>query len=257
LRRTALLLSLLLLMTGYCWAPARGAELRILVEDDAEPFSRKDGNGYANDIVKAAFDAVGVQVQFQVVPYARCKAAVLAGTEAACFSMSRSETLAGLVKFSNAPLFSVTPIYFQNRDHRLAARSEAELGNGAVVGIVNGYEYPESALKAQARGARFEPARTEQINLKKLALHRIDTALVMENSLRGAEFWVRDAGVSGQVIPTFHSTSLDSFIGFSTRHPQGMTALDQFNRGFALIQANGTARKIFEKWSSNRAWSGS
>ena len=64
------------------------ADLKIMAEDAAEPFSRADGTGYANDVVKAAFHAVGVEIAFDVVPYARCKKDAEDGKIAACFSMS-------------------------------------------------------------------------------------------------------------------------------------------------------------------------
>src|SRR5258706_1006278 len=64
------------------------ADLQIMAEDAAEPFSRADGTGYANEIVKTAFHAAGVEIRFDVVPYARCKKDVDDGKVLACFSMS-------------------------------------------------------------------------------------------------------------------------------------------------------------------------
>src|SRR5882672_804025 len=43
--------------------PSVAADLKIMAEDAAEPFSRADGMGYANDVVKAAFHAAGVEIQ--------------------------------------------------------------------------------------------------------------------------------------------------------------------------------------------------
>jgi ABC-type amino acid transport substrate-binding protein len=236
-----------------CAASAQPSLVSILVEDDAEPFSRQDGSGYANEIVQAAFAAVGVKAELKVVPYARCKALVLAGSEAACFSMSWDASFQGVLQFSRKPLFSVTPIYFQNRKHRLAAKTESDLGGGLTIGIVNGYEYPESAMRAQTRGAAFAAARTEQVNLKKLALGRIDAALVMDNALHGASQWVRDAGVEKDVMATFASTRQDAYIGFSLQHPQGAWALAQFDKGYAAITETGVARKIADKWARSQA----
>ena len=35
------------------------------------PYAKADGTGLANEIIKAAFQAVGVKVEYRVVPYAR------------------------------------------------------------------------------------------------------------------------------------------------------------------------------------------
>lgn len=233
-------------------ATAAPAPLHILVEDASDPFSRADGSGYANEVVVAAFKAAGVDVVLDVVPYARCKAYVLRGLSVACFGMSWDPAFQGKIRFASAPLYSVTPIYFQNAGHRVAARSEAELGKGSNIGVVNGYEYPESALRAQARGAVFHAARSERINLKKLALNRLDLALVMTNDLQGTAFLPNDAGVAGQVVPAFASGKLDTFIGFSTQHAQGKWARDKFNHGYASLVKNGKFKEIWMRWATKK-----
>ncbi|WP_423049241.1 hypothetical protein [Undibacterium sp. SXout7W] len=53
--------------------PSPPESIEIMVEDAADPFSKADGTGYANDQVVAAFSAVGVDIKFNVVPYVRCK----------------------------------------------------------------------------------------------------------------------------------------------------------------------------------------
>ncbi|MET0859109.1 MAG: hypothetical protein ABWY27_20345, partial [Telluria sp.] len=95
-------------------APATPGRLQILVEDAASPWSNHDGHGYANDLVRAAFAAAGVDVELVVVPYARCKAMVMQGSTVACFSMSASPELANRVRFSAKQLFSITPRFYYN-----------------------------------------------------------------------------------------------------------------------------------------------
>ena len=241
----------LALLAGIASAAAAGLPtLRVLVEDDAEPFSNRDGSGYANEVVKAAFSAAGVDAELIVVPYARCKALVLSALEAACFSMSWQPKYEGLVQFAKYPLFSVTPVYFQNRQKMLSADSEEQLSAGTRLGVVNGYEYPASALRTAQRGVQLVAARSEQVNLKKLALGRLDAALVMDNALQGADFRVREAGVGKDVVATFASTRMDAYIGFSMGHAQGRWALDKFNQGYASLLGTGAIKGIEKKWSS-------
>src|SRR5258706_291920 len=68
--------------------PAQRQVVDIAVEDKADLWSRRDGTGYANDIVRAAFAAAGVEARLHVLPYARCKRIVSDATVVACLSMS-------------------------------------------------------------------------------------------------------------------------------------------------------------------------
>ena len=226
---------------------AQGEPLRILVEDAASPWSNHAGEGYANDLVRAAFGAAGVAADLAVVPYARCKALVMQGGAVACFSMSAAPELDQLVRFADKPLFSVTPRFYFNVNQPLAARSVAELAAGTRVGIVHGYEYPPFVAQLAQRGIVLERARSDVANLQKLAAGRLDAALVMTDETRSEELIQRQAGV-GVVGFAFAAAPMGSFIGFSARHPDGEAQRRLFNRGFQAISANGTRQAIEAKW---------
>jgi ABC-type amino acid transport substrate-binding protein len=216
--------------------PATAQTLEIYVENAADPFSRPDGTGYANDVVRAAFQAVGVRVQFTVVPYARCKQEVLSSEAVACVSMSWDRSFEGRVKFADTPLIMVTPVYYENPSRPLTARSEAALGKGVTVGTIRGYEYPKSVVEAKDRGVVFEENTSEQANLRKLALGRLDAALVMSNPLTGVDHWAREAEVAHLVRVAFSSsTSENGYFAVSTAHPGGLTALHLYNQGIKII----------------------
>jgi polar amino acid transport system substrate-binding protein len=225
------------------------APLEVLVENAADPFSRADGTGYANDVVRAAFAAAGVPIMLTIVPYVRCKSRVLEGSAALCFSMSWDPSFQGKVKFADTPLFSVWPVYFERRDHPLRARSEDELGRGVMIGTIRSYEYPESTLQARERGAIFAEGSSESGNLKKLAAGRLDTAMVMANSLTGTRLWLEQSKVHGLVREAFRSPSQQvAFLGASTAHPRGLWALENYNRGIAIIEKNGVLDRIRKQW---------
>ena len=254
---TFLLLAILAAFLAPCSLSAatisQPSAVEIYVEDNADPFSRPDGSGYANDVVRAALKAAGVSIKLTVVPYARCKRQVINGKIAACFNMSPSKEMENTVKLADTPLFSVTPVYFENLTHPLKARKESELGKGDNIGIVHDYEYPDSAMQITKRGGRLLPARSEQINLKKLAAGRISSALVMTNDLTGASFWLDDAEVRGKVGIAFRSQGQqDAYFGVSKQHPQGTWLLEQYQAGMRLISNDGTLAKIKAKWTGTQ-----
>ena len=221
----------------------------IAVEDDAAPWSRADGSGYANDLVISAFKAVGIDVELKVVPYARCKRMVVNGEVAGCFSMSPAPDFAGIVELSGKPLFVVQSGYFYNLQKPPAAKRPEDLPPKTIVGTVLGYEYPNSFEQLKQKGVIVvDESPSEEINLRKLAAGRIDLALLTYNEMKTPQMLIQKAGVSGKVKTTFLAGSENSYIGFSTRHQQGAWARAQFNKGFALILRNGTLRRLQTNW---------
>lgn len=210
--------------------------LLILAEDAAEPWSRADGSGLANDMVRQAFAAAGTPIRLQVVPYARCKASVIAGQAVACLAMSEEPDLKGKVIFAEQPLYAPEA-------HLLARRADASnypslqtLPKGTVVGIVNGYEYPAELMALAQRGIVFDRSPSEVANLKKLAAGRVQLAVAMLDEHKTAAKLCADAGIGSDVLTSALTAGRQgSYIGFSLRHPDGERARLAFNEGFRKL----------------------
>jgi polar amino acid transport system substrate-binding protein len=190
-------------------------------------------------------------VDLIVVPYARCKDMAIKGKAVACFTMSWLPEFAEKIVFAEKPLFLCYADYFTSSKRPLKATQEENIPKGTVVGIVSGYEYPPSVYVLKEKGIlRFEESESEEMNLKKLSLGRIDAALVNYNEIKPAELLLAKAGVTGRVKRAFRSGTLRSFIGFSTKHPQGMWAKEKFNKGYRIINTTGVLSKIEKKWKN-------
>lgn len=137
--RQFLLVSLLLALSVE---PSWTAPLTVAVEDDAAPWSNSDGSGFANEVVRAAFRVAGVEVNLEVVPYARCKDMAIKGQVAACFSMAWLPEFEGIIVFAEKPIFTGYADYFTRASHPVKAVKESAMEKGTVVGVVTGYEYP-------------------------------------------------------------------------------------------------------------------
>jgi polar amino acid transport system substrate-binding protein len=231
--------------------PPRAPEsetIDIGVEDAAAPWSQADGTGFANDVVRAAFSAVGVDIRMHVLPYARCKQHVVKGELVACVSMSPAPELTGVVRFSARPLFVFTCDFFERPDRPLARRID-ELAPGTRVGTVHGYEYPPEMLEhLRRRRAVLEPAPTEEINLRKLAAGRLDAAVVNRDTVKSPDWVVARAGVSGKVRSVFRIGAMPGYIGFSLAHKNGTALADRFDAGYARIIASGEFDRIQRRW---------
>ena len=223
--------------------------LLIAAEDDAAPWSRADGTGYANDVVTAAFKAAGVDVSLRVMPYARCKRMVTNGDIPGCLSMSPAAEFKGVIELSARPLFTCYAGYFYRAEKPLNLKRERDIPRGTVIGTVIGYEYPPSFEALRRSGAVvIEESPSEDLNLRKLALGRIDLALLTYNEVKTPDWLIEKAGVGGKVKVGFVSGVLNSYIGFNTKNPEGLKALTQFNAGYHLITINGTLRNIKRTW---------
>jgi len=238
------ILCIMLLLATFGYASAD--TLTVAVEDEVAPWSQKDGSGFANDIVKAAFKASKVDIQLQVVPYSRCRHMVVQGEVAACFSMSWVPELEREVVFSAKPLFVCYSDYFVNTSKPMAVSSENDIPSGTTIGTVINYEYPPSFYNLKR--VVIEESISEKVLLKKLAAGRIDLAIINYNETKPYEKIVAEAGVTGRVKPAFRSGILKSFIGFSEKHPQGQLARKKFNEGYKVISANGVLDKIRRQW---------
>jgi polar amino acid transport system substrate-binding protein len=227
------------------------AETRITlaVEDAAGLWSRADGTGFANDVVRAAFAAAGVSVWLDVVPYARCKRMVVEGAIAGCFSMSPDEAADTSITFPSTPTFICHSVLYARRGGRLVATRAADLPRGTVVGVVLGYEYPD-ALHALARDGRIvlEPAGSEEINLRKLVHERLDAIVLNLDGIKTADWIAARAGVSSDVRPLIDLGTMPSYVGFSRTHRDGPRALAAFETGMRRIAQSGELARIERAW---------
>lgn len=243
-----LLAPLLISMTAFVAQAAPRTSFVVAVEDAAPPWSEKDGTGFANEIVKAAFNAAHIDVTYLIQPYSRCKLNAEAGTVVACFSMSYSPEVSAGVVFSAKPLFVFASDYYRDTTRPTSIRSERDITAGTRIGTVLDYEYPPSALALPKRGVIFVPARSEIALVKKLAAGEIDFALINHNEIKSTEKTIALSRVKNPIEIAFSSGTLESYIGFSRKHARGLWLKEKFDEGYRIIEENGTLRRIELKW---------
>ncbi|WP_174875006.1 substrate-binding periplasmic protein [Vogesella oryzae] len=233
MRRLRLLLAAMLLSASL---PLAAQTLKIMVEDAASPWSNPDGSGYANFIVREAFQSQGIDIELQVVPYARCKASVQSGESVACFNMAWEPSLQDQVIFADQPLYTSEARVFSSSSRSGGApHSLAAIPAGSSIGLVNGYEYPPALMAAISR-LTIDYSNNETTLLRKLALRRIRYAVLVTDPKKQAAQLIAQAGIlPGQVRYLFTAGSQGVYIGFSVRHPDGEFARQQFNDGMSKI----------------------
>jgi polar amino acid transport system substrate-binding protein len=248
-RWIAVVLPLIGLSSSWAAEPADPSRVTVLVEDANPPWSRADGSGYANEVVVAAYKQIGVAAKVAVVPYARCKKAVIEGTGVACVTMTWLPEFEGLVRFASEPLTRVSSDVFENVGKPLPRPwpGACKLPPGLVVGVVHGYEYPPETM-ALAPGSAFAMADSDLINLNKLSRGRLDAAVIITNDLQPRHVKAIESNTQPKVRFAFNCGIETGFIGFSVKHPQGAWALGAYESGYQQIKHNGVLEKIDERW---------
>lgn len=224
--------------------------LTIMVEDAAAPWSNSDGTGYANDVVLAAFKEMAVEARLKVVPYSRCKYMVLNGQVAACFNMSWQPEFQGRIKLAARPIFKVSNDVFESIKTPLPKPPDGQciLPPGTVVGITRDYEYSTQVMALQTSGAVFENSLSDLTSLQKLAARRFQAAVIMSNDLEVRNRKAQQSGTEDTVRFAFNCGLVNSTIGFSLSHPDGLRALEMYDEGYRRIEANGVLKKLHQRW---------
>lgn len=223
--------------------------LIINVEDAAAPWSCADGTGYANDLVTAIYKAANVPIVLKVLPYARAKSDATNGHAVGCFSMANIPEVQKEFIFPKVPLFLEYISYYQNVANPLPVKKEELLPQGTVVGSVLGYEYSEKFYQLKnSKVIRVEETPSEKQNLKKLAMGRINTAILVHNETKIDDLIIKQAGASGKVELAFRALTIELHLGFAKAHPKAQWALEQYNKGMKIIKSNGTYEQITKKW---------
>ncbi|WP_158602461.1 ABC transporter substrate-binding protein [Pseudomonas sp. WPR_5_2] len=221
-----------------------------MVEDAAAPWSKSDGTGYANDVVRAAFKEMAVEIQLKVVPYSRCKYMVLTGQVAACFNMSWQPEFEGKIKLAARPIFKVSNDIFEpiKAPLPLPLDGKCVLPAGTIVGITRDYEYSAQVMALQASGVVFENSLSDLTSLQKLAVRRFQAAVIMSNDLEVRNQKAKQSGTEDTVRFAFNCGVENSTIGFSLMHPDGLRALEIYDEGYRRVEANGVLEEIHKRW---------
>lgn len=251
-RRDALLIAALALPVGSTVAQAR--QVVIGAEDDWYPYSAQlDGRaqGITVELVTAAFAAVGIEARFDLLPYVRCMAQTKAGTLVACFNTTRTALIEHDYLWPARPMFEERFLIWALAD-AAAARAgglRARDLEGQQVAVTRGYEYG-SEFDANPRILRVVTSHDEN-NFRLLLRGRARYTLAPDINAR--LLFKRHPDLAGRFKVVGQMDAFGIYTTFSRRHPQSPALLVAFDEGMKLIQANGTAKAIHERWRQRAA----
>lgn len=221
--------------------------VRIIAEDDWYPYSAKfdEGpRGIAVDIVRASYKAEGVDVKFDVINYDVGMEMVKDGKAIGCFDAPRTAEIEEVFLWHDEPLFPAKGYFYAAHGYqgRVSGIKDAA---GKKVGLTQGYGYGN--LVEQDKKMIKEYSKTDAILINKLLNRRLELIILYD---KVADYLIAKLNAKGKIKQLGLSDSIDLYIAFSKKHPDGKKNRDIFSNGFQKIKDNGIYQKIFDEWDA-------
>jgi polar amino acid transport system substrate-binding protein len=217
--------------------------LTLAVEDAWEPYANPDGTGMSVEIVTAAFKSVGVDVVFEVLPYARVLHEVKSGKYVGGFNVAREASREDDFLWGREMLFLAHAHYYHHKSRPLRVQDARSLQGGEKIGVIRGYEYGNLFHDHQGI-VRVWANRHDQI-IDMLRLGRVQAVIMFEKT---AGLYRRKMHLADEVQAAFPSEPSRIFVAFSRRHPEATRYLELLDEGLRRIKADGTYQAILDKY---------
>ncbi|WP_148714806.1 substrate-binding periplasmic protein [Chitinolyticbacter meiyuanensis] len=222
---------------------ASAETITINAEDDWKPFSwrgaRNQAQGYATELVRAAFASQGITVHYNVVPFARCLREVEQGASVACFNIEITGYNRDRFLWPRTPLIEEDLAIYARADSRGQNLGSSDLV-GKTVALTNGYTYP-SVIMNDA-GILKDNSPSDEAQLRKLLSGRVDYALL---NATPAQLLIRqEPAFRGKIKRVGQVNRARFFLGFSLKHPEAERLRTRFDAGMAALKASGDLQRM-------------
>ncbi len=222
--------------------PSYGETITLGAENDWVPYARADGTGLANEIIAAAFNRVGIDVTFKVMPYNRVLKLIEWGDLLGGFNVPLDEESKKEYVLGSTPLYDAVSAYYQNKARPLKGKNRDELVNKERIGVVLGYGYGDHFLEAVEKGNIIkEVSKSEKTNLRKLSVGRIDATIIYDKT---AAVLLKELSLEGKIELAFQNETTPIFLAFSKKNPKSPYYAQKLDEGLAKIKQDGTYQKI-------------
>lgn len=240
--------AMLILMVNCVEAtPSKIEYITIAAENDWAPFSsidKKTGEikGLTPALVKAAFLAENIRVEFKQMPFSRCMRMAMTDVVVGCFNATETASNKQSYYWHKTPLFQDRMVVYSLYQEQILLPIMAEL-RGKKVGITLGYIYPDEFLYDK-RIFHYK-ARSDYQLINMLIRGRVDYIVMNE---RPALVKINEKKVD-DIIHNVGNLSYDEFkIAFSRRHQKGLEMAERFERGLLIIKQNGVYNQILQQF---------
>lgn len=215
----------------------------IAAEDDWPPYSSKptgstEPQGFAVDLVREAFRTQGVDVKFQVLPFARCLQYAESGKVKGCFNATRIESNKDTYCWTPTAMFEESLLIF---GPAATPREDMKIKDleGKVVGSTIGYTYTDE-FTGNKKIKHFGAVSDDHL-IKMLALGRVDFVLL--NGMPGYKRINADPALRGK-LKAVGTISVDKFWTVFTKKGDGPHYCEVFEKGLLELRKSGKYKEM-------------
>lgn len=224
-------------------SPGIAETVTIAAEDDWPPYSAKAAEGagavgFSVNLVREAFKTQGVDVRFELLPFARCLHHAEIGKVTGCFNATRIESNKDTYCWHPTPMFEESLLIFgpasTPRDNLRIKDLE-----GKVVGSTIGYTY-STEFRNNKKIKHFGAVSDDHL-IKMLAAGRVDFILL--NGMPGYLRINADPKLKA-AVKVVGTVSIDKFWTVFSLKGDGPRYCALFEKGLQEIKQNGKYKEL-------------
>jgi polar amino acid transport system substrate-binding protein len=187
-------------------------KIKLAAENSWPPYSNEVGEGISKDIIQRAFDSVGVEVEFIIVPYARALLLAQLGKVDGAFNVTKQKSTLDKFAFGEVPILQVKASFYYHKESGLNFKTVDEIPAGTSIALILDYEYGELYEKNRDRFNEVRVSNQKQI-IKLLQLKRVDMAIMFDDV---AEYYLSELTLNKDEIKKGHiNHTSDIFVAFN------------------------------------------
>jgi polar amino acid transport system substrate-binding protein len=238
-------MKLIILLTIFSFNISANTKIIVAAEDDASPWSNKDGSGFANKLVIDAFKSQKIDVELLVLPYAQCKNHLKKKLVSACFTMSKDKETESFALFPKNYLIKPENVII-SKNVASGPVKKCSCGlfqKGSLVLTTIGYEYssPFSNMTSPDKGClKNNPIRSEILVLKMIEFDREKYAVVTIDEMKTLSYLRKGANVSNKVGVLCSMGSEPGYLAFNREDPNAPALIEKFDQGISFIKKRKT-----------------
>lgn len=243
---------LVLVQALLCMSAMANEKVKIIAEDDWYPYSAAINGkpeGMSVDLVRAAYKAVGIDVEYEIMGYTKCMKDVSDGHAVGCFDTIIDETVKQTQVFPAEPMFKAKLLIYGPASSTESGLKVKDLA-GKTVGIVNGYTYGDEF--EASKDIKRDVAPQDINNFKKIAAGRIQYAIAYEKVAQSI-IGKNKADLDGKLKPIGEVAEYDVFTSFSKKHKDGPRMAKLLEDGLKKIKASKEYDTIVAAWEKRLA----
>lgn len=222
-------------------------EVVLAAESVWIPYATPEADGLTNRIVRQAYEAAGMKVKFEVLPFARMLKDVEEGRYVGGFNLSINPESMEMYKFGRMPVMEIVSSYYMAADNPLDVPNRDGIKAGTRIAVVRGFNYGFHYTTLMEEG-RLQPiwVSTESQSLNMLVKHRVDTVILAAET---ADYLIGQQGLGKRIVKAFDNETHGVYIAFSKKYPNVEYYIRKFDEGMEKIIANVQYQKILQDFT--------